>query len=135
MSLLPITLDVSHSEMFPYAIRLAKERGSKRLFIEATIIGKSRHIPDILGIKENGEYVLVECEWSTGAKFEPTGAKQHLADDTTLREISEVHFIIRGPAKGMRKWLVSRFGQSAVHDFDSMKQDYGELTVVAPSYR
>jgi len=118
-----VKIDVSHSEMFPYAIRLAREMGAKQVFVNATVTGSSRHVPDILGIKERGEYVLVECEWSTGAKFEPNGPKQQLADDTILRSKSEIHFIIGGPAKGMRKWLVSRFGENAVHDFDEMRRN------------
>jgi hypothetical protein len=124
-----VEVNVSHSEMFPYAIRLARDIGAKQVFIEATIIGKSRHVPDILGIKEDGKYVLVECEWSTGQKFGPSGPKQQLADDEMLRAVSDIHFIIGGPAKGIRKWLVTRFGENAIHDIAEMKRNYGHLTI------
>lgn len=129
---LPDPLDVrrSHSEMFPYAIRLAKEFGCTEVFIEPDITGDSSHRPDVVGILGDGRYFIVECEYSTGEKFRPNGPKDRLAKDTQLKQKAIIHFILRGPAKTMKKWILEHFGSDVViHDFDELHRKYGKLTI------
>jgi len=115
--------------MFLYAIVLATELSAVDVLIETSITGGGRHVPDVLGIRKDDRIILVECKWSTGEKFREGGPKQRLADDTLLRQNADIHFIIGGPARAMRKWLASRFELDGIHDFDEMIWWHGRLRI------
>lgn len=101
-----IKMDFKHSEMFPYAIALAKNRGAKFIHVgEPRIRGSKRTKwlePDVLGIKDS-IFIIVECEKSHGKIFDKGGKLDTWSCDEEIVNSSEFHFILRGVSHH-RKW-------------------------------
>ena len=126
-------LDIEHSEMFPYAIRLAKELGSRKIYIEARIKGETSHNPDILGIrsyKYKKRYVIIECLKSHGQIFDKGGPLEKMSKNKMLCKNAEFHFILRGKAIYRKKRLLELFGNEVnIHKFDDLRKRYGEISL------
>lgn len=124
-----IDLDTLHSEMFPYAIALAKKLGAKKVFVEPRIKGKNRSnwlIPDILGILDSAEnpYIIVECEKSHGGIFDDGGKIDTWSKDEELRKKADFHFILRGQAWYRRNRIDEFFGNDAkYYKFEDIKNE------------
>ena len=122
-----IELDKRHSEMFPYAIKLAEELGAEKIYIEADVKGKIKHRPDILGIRGK-EYLIIECETSHGNIFNKGGPVHKMSQDELLRKNASFHFILRGKAWYRRSVLKEYFGNDAkIYRFSDLKKKYGEI--------
>ena len=91
--------DFEHAEMFPYAIALAKQQGAVSVLVgEPRLCGSCDGwmVPDVLGIKPNGEFIVVECEKSHGNIFDEGGQLERRSRDSQLRSLCEFHFTRQG---------------------------------------
>jgi hypothetical protein len=121
-------LDTEHSEMFPYAISLAKEKGAEQIFIgEPRIRGNesgSWVVPDVLGTRKFSDkpYIIVECEKSHGNIFDEGGKIDKWSKDKELREKAEFHFILRGKAWYRREQITKFLNNEAqYYDLEQLK--------------
>jgi len=126
-----IELDTKHSEMFPYAIALARLKGAEQVFVEPRIKGgNSSHwlVPDILGIRKAADkpYIIVECEKSHGNIFDAGGKIDKWSKDDEVRHKAEFHFILRGKAWGRREQITKFLGSDAqYYSYDKLKSKLG----------
>jgi hypothetical protein len=93
--------DFEHADMFPYAIALAKREGAATVVVGEPRLrgsGEGWIVPDVLGIKANGRFIIVECEKSHGNIFDEEGKLDRWSRDSQLRGLCEFHFILRGKA-------------------------------------
>ena len=110
-----VTINFGHSELFPYAIRLAQEWGADNIYVEPTVEGGKRHVPDVFGVRKSPEgtrCLIVECEWSTDEKLKRGGIKEGFAQDAALMDMAEVVFLLNGPALHQKKRLREFFGEN-----------------------
>jgi hypothetical protein len=121
-------MDIEHSEMFPYAVSLAKEKGAEKVYVgEPRIKGSESTrwvVPDVLGITKSRTkpYIIVECEKSHGNIFDEGGKIHNWSRDSELRAKTEFHFILRGKAWYRRHQITKFLGPDAqYYNFDELK--------------
>lgn len=121
-------IDTEHSEMFPYAIALARAKGADKIYIgEPRLKGSEsgRWVePDVLGIRASADkpYIIIECEKSHGNIFDEGGKIDNWSRDKELRAKTEFHFILRGKAWYRREQITKFLGSDArYYNFDEMK--------------
>lgn len=139
-----LAIDVGHSRLFPYAVRLAQMWRADEIHIEPRLKAEKSHCPDVLAIRRDpdGEKaLLIECEWSIGQKFAVEGIKQRLAQALATGAFgnAEVRFILDGPAVYQKKRLRQFFGDAVViHTRAELEKQFGTLTLMdllAPATR
>ena len=117
--------DLDHSEMFPYAIKLVKELGAKKIYIEPHVHG-SKLTPDIIGEISKNQFLIVECD------AHQTTCRNHIKqfrEDRVLRRYARICFILRdGTDKPSIKSMIrDNFGENSFYTLDKLKERYGVL--------
>ncbi len=143
-----MNIDVGHSRLYPYAVRLAKEQGAKEVFIEAKIGGIVN--PDVLGIRDvqgtplfdlrswnrivddstRGKpkpLVVVQCEVSTGPKTTPERFRKH----SEIAPVADFFYILDGfaDARHVRRHIEEEIPTARVFSFTELVERYGHLQI------
>lgn len=115
---------------FPYAVRLAEERGATLVVIQPrikdeTVTGEIR--PDIFALMPSGPPLIIEVEDSTGQKFKAGGPREQ---ESRLRDKVKFSFILGPAARGCKKKLREYFGQSVeLIDLADLEKRFGQLGI------
>jgi hypothetical protein len=119
----------------PYAVRLAEERGAKRIIVEPRIADAAVTgcvCPDVYAELPDGRLLFVEVEDSTGQKFQPGGPR---AREAALRGKAEFVFVVgEGARNRCEKRLRELFGADvAIVYLRDLEARYGSLELRATS--
>lgn len=115
---------------FPYAIRVAEERGASRIHIQPrltdpTVAGDIR--PDVYGERPGQVPIIVEIEYSSGEKFKVDGVRHR---ESKLVGKAEFVFILLPGATGCRKRLREWFGPSVEFlDWTDLVERHGAVGI------
>ena len=109
--------------MFPYAIKLVKELGAKKIYIEPHVHGFT---PDIIGEVAKDRFLVVECD-----AHQPTCRNRikQFGEDQTLRKYARIYFVLRDDTDkpSVKKMIRDDFCEDAFYTFDELKERYGNL--------
>ena len=115
---------------FPYAVKLAEERGATRILIQPrirdeSITGEIR--PDVFALMPSGPPLIIEVEDSTGQKFKKDGPRHR---ESSLRGKVNFTFILGPGARGCKKILKEYFGESVeLIELADLETQFGELHI------
>jgi hypothetical protein len=124
---------------FPYAVRLAEERGATLVLIQPRITdksliedGKEYEIrPDVFAVMPSGPPLIIEVEDSTGQKFKKDGPGDR---ESRLRDNAKFLFILGPNAKGCKKRLGEYFAASVeLLDLSDPEKRFGQLGIGSKS--
>ncbi len=119
---------------FPYAVRLAEERGATMVVIQPrirdeSVTGEIR--PDVFALMASGPPLIIEVEDSTGQKFKKGGPRDR---ESRLRDKVKFSFVLGPAAKGCKKKLREYFGESVeLIDLADLEKRFGQLGIGSKS--
>ena len=115
---------------FPYAVKLAEERGATQILIQPRITDESisgEIRPDIFASMPSGPPLIIEVEDSTGQKFKKDGPRHR---ESSLCGKVNFTFILGPGARGCKKRLREYFGESVeLIELADLERRFGELHI------